>query len=239
MNVEIIDENNIVVDGVEYVSFEKYGCEGCEISCNAQVRCSPFGRSDDKYIVWKKKTIKTVRELFNEWCGEKTSPYVSRFILNGEISSKQIGLWRKENGPTPNAKSKAILKKHGFDWGKHADFESGQQEIVEEVVKPKKPENFTLEFEYVEGEHCLGCCFRDGCPDFVHCVDGYIIKRVKKYIPLTRETAMICQKVRQTTENGHLHGTISYIKKHQDQCVVDWGGNETTICFASLEVLED
>ena len=261
MDVKIIDENNIIVDGVEYEAVDGDLCDMCdfgEMSCEDTPSCFGSDRKDMRDITWEKKHQKTTHELFNEWCGERSNTHVAGVSLNGHFSSKQVGFWRAGKA-TPNSKSKAILGKYGFDWdnqnydvscgyknGDIADI-NGEKVEINMIYLPENPENFTLEFEYVEYHEdgitprCLSCDFYHNadCIKMSLCKKGYIIKRAKKYIPLTRETAKIGQPVRQTTESGYLHGTISYIKKHQDQCVVDWGTSETTICFASLEILED
>lgn len=196
--------------------------------------------------------MKTSHKLFDEWCGIESDTWVAEMILHGEISSKQVGFWRRGKAE-PSHKSKRILMKYGFDWGQEALKTHIKQpvyfngELVSNCyyVKDVKPtqETVTIEFQlvkHIKPNHLNRCeCCDLSCAacgfNWTGCKPGYYLKRVKNYETLTRERAKVGTSVR-CKKSLEKKGLISYVKKNQDQCVVDWGGSETTIAFEHLEV---
>lgn len=59
MNVNVIDENNIVVDGVEYVAEgSDVSCEGCALDADCwhvDAPCVAVARKDRRHVIWIKK----------------------------------------------------------------------------------------------------------------------------------------------------------------------------------------
>lgn len=180
--------------------------------------------------------MKTAHEHFDEWCGTESDTWVAEMILHGEISSKQVGFWRRGKAD-PSHKSKRILMKYGFDWNKEVyknisvGLGRGDSETVTikfELVKHITPNQLT------RCECCDLSCAACGF-NWTGCKPGYYLRRVKDRVALTRKLAEPQTQVR-CKKNLEKVGLISYVKKHQDQCVVDWGSSETTIAFEHLEV---
>ena len=209
--------------------------------------------------------MKNTHEIFDKWCGKNSNAHIAENVFHGEVTSKQVGFWRTGKAE-PGPKKRKMMNKYGFFWTPQATMEylNGDSEteskvygpgggslsfsgkpVIETIPTPQKPKNFTVEFEYSDakfGDSCEGCYhyeFNRICHGVKRCKieEGYIITVVKKYVNVTRHNIKLGVFVKCKTAKKH--GYISYIKKHQNQCVVDWGNHETTISFESLEILED
>lgn len=84
MEFKQIDINTIVVDGITYIAVEQLGCVGCALShepgCLAVI-CSEIARSDNRSVIWKRKTT----DVQNKSSSEHTKPINIKVVNENKI----------------------------------------------------------------------------------------------------------------------------------------------------------
>lgn len=162
MDIKVIDQNNIVVDGVEYEAVESDG--NCHIEECASKLCSfynedcniicdkiPCDRSYNESICWiKKENPKYPWELLKDWINDKITFETNVLYLKLDITEKTFSKWLKGE-QAPNKKNKQIIKGvTEIDWDHQVKlcqeyFNKGNQDIysldeLKEIIDntPKK-----------------------------------------------------------------------------------------------------